>query len=204
MPDLKKAELINGVVHMPSPVRLTEHAEPDNLVQTWLGTYAIRTPGTKAGSNATTRLGPDDVPQPDALLRILAECGGRARVDAKGYLQGPPELVIEVAASSASIDARDKLQAYRRAGVPEYVLWRTEEETVHWWALEDDEYRLLPVDANGIAQSRVFPGLWLNVPALLSGDGAGVLATLERGLSDPAHEIFVRLLSSRSDPAPAR
>ncbi|MBI2948282.1 MAG: Uma2 family endonuclease [Verrucomicrobia bacterium] len=197
MPEVKKAELINGVVYMPSPVRLAEHAEPDNAIQWWLKHYSIHTPGTRAGSNATTRLGPDDVPQPDALLRIVPESGGQARVDAKGYLQGPPELVVEIAASSVSIDAGEKLRSYRRAGVLEYILWRTVDSAVDWWALEEDEYRPMTPDAAGLLRSRVFPGLWLDVRALLANDGARLQATLEAGLRDAAHEQFVRQLRSK-------
>src|SRR5882672_1638720 len=108
MPEVKKAELINGIVYMASPVRLDRHGEPDSLIQTWFGNYAIATPGVKSATNTTTRLGPDDVPQPDGLLRIVPECGGQAHPNAKGYLQGAPELVAEVAASTASLDARAK------------------------------------------------------------------------------------------------
>jgi Uma2 family endonuclease len=142
MPDLKKAELIEGVVFiMPSPVRVDQHGEPDSLVQTWLGNYAIATPGVKPAVNSTVRLGPDDVPQPDGLLRLVPERGGRARIDAKGYLEGAPDLAVEIAASSASLDARKKLVSYRRAGVREYLLWRTGDGAVDWWVLEEDEYR---------------------------------------------------------------
>jgi Uma2 family endonuclease len=198
MPEVKKAELIQGIVYMGSPIRLTQHAEPDNLVQGWLFHYAAYTPGTKAGSSATARLGPDDVPQPDALLRVVPECGGRSSVDAKGYLQGPPELVVEIAASSASIDAGAKRQSYRRAGILEYLLWRTQDAAVDWWVLEEDEYRPLVPDAHGVIRSRVFPGLWLNVPALLSADGPALLAALEEGLKDLAHGEFAALLRPKS------
>ena len=198
MPELKKAELIQGTVYMPPPVRLTEHAEPDNAMQGWLFHYAAYTPGTKAGAGATARLGPDDVPQPDALLRVLPESGGRSRVDAKGYLQGPPELVVEIAASSVSIDAGAKRQSYRRAGVLEYLLWRTQDAAVDWWVLEEDEYRPLVPHAQGVIRSRVFPGLWLNVPALLADEGRRLLATLERGLKDPAHAEFLARLRAGS------
>jgi Uma2 family endonuclease len=198
MPELKKAELIQGIVYMGSPVRLTQHAEPDNLIQWWLRHYSIHTPGTKAGSNATARLGPDDVPQPDALLRVVPECGGRSSVDTKGYLQGPPELVVEIAASSASIDAGAKRQSYRRAGILEYLLWRTQDAAVDWWALEEDEYRPLVPDAHGVIRSRIFPGLWLNVAALLADEGPKLLATLEQGLTDPAHAEFLARLRAGS------
>src|SRR2546427_8920797 len=112
MPEVKKAELINGIVYMGSPVRLDQHGEPDNLLQTWLGTYSIATPGVKAATNSTARLGPDDAPQPDGLLRIVPQCGGQAQLDGKGYLEGAPGLAGEVAASSASLDGRGKLAPY--------------------------------------------------------------------------------------------
>src|SRR5205809_2233628 len=99
MPEIKKAELINGIVYMGSPVRADQHAEPDNLIQGWLFNYSVATPGLKAGTNATILLGPDDAPQPDACLRIVPEYGGQSKLDGKGYLQGGPELVVEIAAS---------------------------------------------------------------------------------------------------------
>jgi Uma2 family endonuclease len=197
MPEVKKAELINGIVYMGSPVRLDQHGEPDNLIQGWLCNYGIATPGVKAATNSTTRLSPDDVPQPDALLRLVPECGGQARLDKKGYLQGAPELAIEVAASSASLDVREKLASYRRAGVREYLVWRTEDEAVDWWALEEDEYRPLVADAKGVLRSKVFPGLWLDPQALLAGDGARLMAKLQEGLQSAEHAAFAAELKKR-------
>jgi Uma2 family endonuclease len=197
MPEVKKAELISGVVYMGSPVRCDRHGEPDSLIQTWLGTYAIATPGVKAAINTTTRLGPDDVPQPDGLLCIMPERGGQARVDAKGYLRGAPELVMEVAASTTSLDAREKAVSYRRAGVREYLLWRTTDEAVDWWVLEEDEYQPLSAGADGILRSRIFPGLWLDGSALLARDGARVLAKLQEGLQSAEHAAFVAELQKR-------
>src|SRR5207249_2426901 len=153
--------------------------------------------GGKHATHATTRLGPYDVPPPDALLRIAAEFGGQARVDAKGYLDGAPELVVEVAASSVSLDVRQKLDSYRRSGVREYIVWRTEDEAVDWWALEEDEYRPLIAAADGTIRSKVFPGLWLDVPALLAGDGPKVMAKLQEGLQSAEHAAFVAGLQKR-------
>ena len=198
MPEVKKAELIDGIVYMTSPVRIDQHGEPDNLIQTWLGTYSIATPGVRAATNSTTRLSADDVPQPDGLLRILPECGGQAQLDAKGYLQGAPELAVEVAASTASLDVREKLASYRRAGVREYLVWRTEDEAVDWWALEEDEYRALPRTAEGILCSKLFPGLWLDAQALITGDGARLMAKLQDGLLSAEHVAFVARLQKRS------
>lgn len=191
MPEVKKAELINGVVYMSSPVRFDQHGEPDGLIQTWLGTYAIATSGVKHAVNSTVRLGPDDIPQPDGLLRLAPDRGGRSKLDEKGYLQGPPELIAEIAASSVSLDARDKLVAYRRAGVREYLLWRTGDETVDWWSLEDDEYVPLEVNSSGLIRSLVFPGLWLDVQTVLELDGARLMAGLQLGLRSPEHAAFI-------------
>jgi hypothetical protein len=169
----------------------------ENGDHTWLGTYSVATPRVEAGSNCTTPLSPDDVPQPDGLLRVLRECGGQTHLDAKGYLVGSPEIVVEVAASSASLDVQEKLACYRRAGVREYLVWRTEDEAVDWWAREEDEYRPLPVGADGLLRSRTFPGLWLNPQALVAQDGKKVLAVLGEGLASADHETFVADLERR-------
>lgn len=196
MPRVRKAELIHGIVYMGSPVRLDRHGEPDNLIQGWLWSYSIATPGVKAAANSTTRLDPDDVPQPDALLRILPECGGQSRLDTAGYLLGAPELVVEIAASSVSLDAGDKLVAYRRARVREYLVWRTDDRALDWWVFADEEFRPLPADADGVLRSGAFAGLWLDVPALLAGDGPRVLAALNAGLGSPGHAEFVARLAA--------
>ena len=204
MPEVKKAELINGIVYMGSPVRYDQHGAPDSLIQGWLFTYAVATPGVRSATNSTIRLGPDDVPQPDGLLLVLPECGGQTHVDAKGYLQGPPELVVEVAASSASFDAREKAASYRRAGSREYLLWRTEDAAIDWLILEEDEYRPLSPGADGLLRSRIFPGLWLAPEALLAEDGAKVIAKLQEGLKSPEHAVFITELQrarKRSDPS---
>lgn len=182
MPEVKKAELIQNVVYMASPVRTDLHAEPDGLIQTWLGTYAAHRHGVRHATNATVRLGPDDVPQPDAVFFLDFASGGRVSIDAKGYLCGPPELVVEVASSSVARDAREKLVSYRRAGVAEYLLWRVEDGVIEWFALESDEYRPLP-ERNGVVVSRVFAGLALNAGAALAGDRAAVLETLSQTLA---------------------
>jgi Uma2 family endonuclease len=189
-----KAELINGIVYMASPLRADHHGDPDGLMQGWLCHYAIATPGLRHSINATTRLGPDDVPQPDGSLRLMR--GGQCELGEDGYLHGAPELAVEIAASSASIDVREKLNTYRRAGVREYLVWRTEDECIDWWQLEDDEFRLLPREADGTIRSRFFPGLWLAVEAMLDLDGATVMARLDDGLRSEAHAAFVAQLAA--------
>jgi hypothetical protein len=197
MPDLKKAELVGGIVYMASPVRVDQHAEPDGLLQGWLCNYGLGTPGVKHGTNGTVRLGADDVLQPDGFLRIVPEAGGKAQLDGKGYLVGPPELAVEVAASSVSIDTREKLNSYRRSGVREYLVWRTQEKAIDWWLLDGDDYVPLAPDADGISRSRVFPGLWLDAKSLIALNGNLVMARLQEGLRSAEHKAFVESLQPK-------
>ena len=196
-PDLKKAELIEGVVHMPSPTRFGSHARPHAALIGWLFTYAATTPGVEVSDNPTVRLDLDNEPQPDAALLIYPEVGGQARVSEDDYVEGAPELVAEVTASSASYDLHDKLHVYRRNGVREYLVWRTLDGRLDWFELADGAYRPRQPDDSGLVASRVFPGLRLAVDALLSGDMPAVLAAQQRGLAEPAHAEFVKNLHAR-------
>jgi Uma2 family endonuclease len=198
MPEVKKAELIEGVVYMPSPVRVRKHGEPHSHIVTWLGTYAALTPGVHVADNATVRLDLDNEPQPDALLWLEHPAAGRSHVSEDDYLEGAPELIVEVAASGASYDLHEKLRAYRRNGVQEYIVWRVYDKQVDWFQLVNDEYSLLMPDADGIVHSKVFPGLRLAVAALLAGDMATVLAELQKELGAPEHAAFVERLQGKS------
>jgi len=191
MPGLKKAELIEGVVHMPSPVRWKQHAEPHALIMLWLGAFAAHTPFTSVGDNGSIRLDNDNMPQPDAAMIIVPTKGGQAHFSDDGYLEGAPELIVEVAASTASIDLNTKLRVYRRSNVLEYVVWRVLDGVVDWFHLENGEYHRLAPGQDGIVRSLVFPGLWLDVAALVALDSAKVLDTLGQGLADPTHRTFV-------------
>jgi Uma2 family endonuclease len=194
MPEIKKAELIEGVVYMPSPVRSKQHGEPHGSLSAWLGHYSSQTVGVILSDNATLHLDEDNAPQPDLMLFVDPGCGGQAKYDAKGYIEGAPELVAEIASSSVSIDLNDKLHVYRRSGVREYIAWRTLERAIDWFVLRDSEYHRLAADNDGIVKSTVFPGLWLNLPALLAGKLDLVLATLQKGLATPEHDAFARSL----------
>jgi Uma2 family endonuclease len=146
--------------------------------------------------NATLRLDPDNEPQPDAMLWIDEAAGGRSRVSDDDYLEGPPELIVEVAASSASYDLHDKLHVYRRNGVQEYVVWRVYDRQVDWFRLENERYVTVPPDTAGIIHSRALPGLRLAVTALIGGDLAAVLAELHQGLASAEHQAFVEALAA--------
>ena len=175
-PDIKKAELIMGVVYVASPVRFGMHGRQHAAVITWLGTYAARTRGVQLGDNATVYLDDESEVQPDAFLFRDPPPTGGARVTEDGYIQGAPQLIAEVAASSASYDLHDKMETYRRAGVPEYIVWRVLDKQIDWFRLRAGRYVPLEPDARSVLTSEVFPGLRLNVAKLLAGDNAGVLA----------------------------
>ncbi len=198
MPNVKKAELIEGIVYMASALRYKSHGEPHATLIGWLWTYKVSTQGVGIADNATVRLDLDNEPQPDVVLLIEESCGGQARISDDDYIEGAPELVAEVAASSASIDLHDKKKAYRRNGVREYIVWRVLENKLDWFSLEDGEYAPLTADASGVIKSKVFPGLWLTVDALLTGNMTQVLAVQQQGLSSNEHVEFVQSLSQNS------
>jgi hypothetical protein len=195
MPHIKKAELIEGIVFMPSPVRLPEHGEPHADLIAWLNYYRSKTPYLRIGDNSTSRLDEDNEPQPDAMLLLPAWAGSSARLE-NGYVCGAPDLVCEVAASSVSIDLHGKKNAYRRNGVKEYLAWRVEDEKVDWFALVEGRFEPMPADERGRIRSKVFPGLWLDVAALLAGDLPRLFAAVDEGASTPEHRAFVERLTA--------
>ncbi|EAW45610.1 Uma2 family endonuclease [Nodularia spumigena] len=194
MPNLKKAELIEGVVYVASPVRAKQHGKPHARIMTWLGTYEAATPGLEALDNTTVLLDTDNEPQPDALLRI--EIGGQSRINKDDYVEGAPELIVEIAASSASYDLHEKLKVYRRNQVQEYLIWRVYDHQFDWFRLQQGEYIQLQPNADNIICSQIFPGLWLDKTALLGGDLGKVLTIVQQGLASPEHEDFISRLSS--------
>jgi Uma2 family endonuclease len=198
MTAVKKAELIEGTVYVPSPVRIQKHGKPHLEIAGWILTYKAHTHGTEGADNTTVRLDLDNEPQPDLILRILPECGGATRNSEDDYVEGAPELCIEVAASSASYDCHAKKRAYRRNGVREYLLWLVEDSRVEWWKLVDGEFRLIEPDGDGILKSAVFPGLWLDASALLAFDSKRVLTVLQTGIDSPEHGEFVARLEAQA------
>jgi Uma2 family endonuclease len=191
MPDLKKAEFIEGEVYVGSPVRHRQHGKPHGQIMTWIGTYSASTPGVEFGDNSSIRLDLNNGPQPDAFLMIEPERGGQARISEDDYLEGAPELVAEIAASSVSYDLGKKLHAYRRNGVKEYIVWRVQDREIDWFVLREGQYQSLAPGADGVVRSETFPGLWLDPAALLRGDLAAALAKVREGLASPEHAAFI-------------
>jgi Uma2 family endonuclease len=199
MPEVKFAELIDGVVYMPSPLT-SDHGRKDIRVAAWLGTYIAFTPGCDAGIQATWLM-LQSAPQPDSYLWILPEYGGQSKIE-ENYHVGAPELAVEVCLSSEAYDLGVKKDLYRRAGVLEYVAILVQEGQVRWHRLVKGQYQLTRPARQGVFQSRVFPGLWLNGPALWQSDMARLLQTLQRGLESPAHAAFVKKLAGRAGSGP--
>jgi Uma2 family endonuclease len=192
MPTKIKAELVEGVVYMASAVRARSHGLPHSELVTWAGVYSVHTPGVSGYDNTTIRLDLDNEPQPDVCLMI--EHSGQARIDEDDYIEAAPEFAAEVAASSASYDLGDKLKAYRRNGVREYLVWRVQDEAIDWFVLREGKYEPLPAGPDGVLRSEVFPGLWLDAAALLRGDLPKVHEVVHKGLASPEHAKFVARL----------
>jgi Uma2 family endonuclease len=200
LPDLKNAELIDGVVYVPSPVSL-EHSELDTLIHLWLAYYAQATPGCRAGNNSTwLMLG--SAPQPDAHLRILPSHGGQSGSE-KSLGAGAPELAVEISVTSAELDFGPKKRLYQRAGVREYITVEPSDQRIVWRVIENGAYVAQALPPDGIVRSRVFPGLWLDVAAFWANDGAKMLAALNAGLASEDHRQFVERLRRNLDLVPA-
>ena len=195
LPSLKRAELIQGRVYLPSPVS-NPHKWLHSRIDAWLTVYADFTPGCRAGSDGTwLMLG--DAPQPDVDLVILPDYGGQSRITGL-YSAGAPELAAEVSLSSKARDLGPKLELYREAGVREYLTVIVPDAHVTWRYLDGGQYRAIQPDTAGVLHSRVFPGLWLDVPALFANDKTRLSNTLQQGLNTPAHQRFVRELAARA------
>jgi hypothetical protein len=215
MPDLKKAELIEGIVYIPSPdfhlprgsdapmsspVSFGRHANPHFNAIAWLGLFCGGTPGIRGGDNGSLRLDLDNMPQPDAFLIILPDHGGQARISADDYIEGAPELVVEIAYSSVSYDLHAKLHVYRRNGVREYVVWRVEDGAIDWYVLREGRFEPLSQNPDGRFRSETFPGLWLDPTALVRGDLAAVFQVVQQGLATPEHAAFIARLQQAAAP----
>ena len=196
MPPGIKAELIAGVVGMPSPVGV-EHGEASGPVIVWLNAYREATPGVQILDNASVVLSSTSEVQPDVCLRILPESGGQSRTE-RGMVAGPPELVVEVAHTTRNLDLGLKLTEYARAGVPEYVVRLLTPNAVRWHCLHDGQLILTPPDADGWYRSTNFPGLWLDPVALLNHDTRRLREVADLRIQTADHADFVARLLARS------
>jgi Uma2 family endonuclease len=181
MPDLKRAELIDGIVYMPSPIS-DFHDEHHSRMHSWLTFYALLTPSCRAGIAGTWLMSPESAPQPDLTLRIRPESGGQSHIEGK-YSAGAPELAVEISHGTETKDKREKLQLYQRSGVREYITVLPAKQQIVWRELVRDRYHETAPDEDGLYRSRVFPGLWLDPAALWAGDLPGLAAAVQKGVA---------------------
>jgi Uma2 family endonuclease len=199
MPELKKAELLEGIVHMPSPARQKQHGGPHFDLIGWMSVYRVHTPGVAGGVSSSIRLDMDNESQPDGVLFVEPSRGGRAFIDAEGYIAGSPELAAEISASTTRLDLKTKLKVYRRNEVREYMIWQVAKKTLDWYVLRNGKYEALPPSRAGYLQSEVFPGLWLDARALIRGDLVRVHEVLQHGLQSAEHaQLAARLQAAES------
>jgi len=199
MPQGVRAELIEGVVYLPSPLK-NPHGRGHSRVMHWLVSYQATTPGTDVVDNASTILSEESEPQPDGSLYILPEYGGQTHEDDEEYLVGAPELIVEVASSSEAIDLHGKRRDYEKAGVREYVVVVVRQKRIVWFVRRGAGFTEMEPGADGIYRSELFRGLWLDGAALLRADTVAVQAGLQLGLASPEHARFKAELASRRQP----
>lgn len=196
MPASFRAELIGGMVIVPSPLS-RGHGLHHMLINGWLCQYWLATPGTLAWDNVTTILSEEDEVQPDAGLIIEPACGGQTGVTEDDYTIGAPELIVEIASSSASMDLHAKRRVYEQAGVQEYVVVVLRQRAIRWFVRQEGVYEPMAAEADGVYKSRLFPGLWLHAESLLHLDGGQLMAVLQQGLATPEHAALVQELQAR-------
>jgi Uma2 family endonuclease len=189
----ERFELIEGIVVMSPPIS-SEHGKANSMLDWLLRHYSAATPRTAVAVNTSIRMDGKNEYQPDIMLWI--ESGSRARMAAGGgALEGRPELVAEIALSSSSYDRHEKKAVYQRNQVPEYIIWEVMDARIEWFMLENGEYALSTGRADGVHCSRIFPGLWLNLRALLDGDNKKAIGALNRGIQSAAHKALVKQLA---------
>lgn len=195
-PEGFKAELIGGTVFVASPVS-GFHAAPHAKLVAWMILYMDATPGVDVYDNATNILENAGEPQPDAALVLSPEVGGRTRMDDEGYIHGAPELVAEVAHSSASIDLGEKLALYEEAGAREYLVVLVREKKLRWFVRSRKDFVEQEPDDQGVLKSVAFPGLWLSAPRFFRPVVRHWIQLLNQGLASPEHAAFVAELKAR-------
>jgi Uma2 family endonuclease len=196
-PEIKKAELIDGEVYITPSAWVNAHRRLHFDLVAWAGVFRAATSGVIGSIRATVRLDGENEVQPDILLRLTLELGGKSYSTDDDYLQGAPELIIEVATNSASDVMNKKKWVYAHNGVREYMVVQADEQQVDWFVLRADGYEALQPDADGIIRSEVFPGLWLPTAAVWQGDLAKMLAVVQEGLASAEHALYVKSLQEK-------
>ena len=193
MPENVRAELIEGIVYVASPIYMP-HSGQHLFLATLCGAYEFETPGILGAIAGSVRLDGSNEYQPDLHLRIAPECGGRTSNPDQKLVLGGPEFVVEISNTTLGMDLHEKFEVYQRDGVLEYLVWELKEEVIELFSLQEGSFQKIKPDVKGVLKSATMPGLWFNVPAILAGDKRAALRTLREGLKSPEHTKFVKRL----------
>jgi len=196
-PDDTRFELIGGIVYMMAPAGF-EHGRSGYDLTGILWAYERATPGVVGATGPTVILGESSEPEPDLVLMIAPDHGGRTRlkqINHKHYIEGPPELIVEVAHSTITFDLNAKRKDYQRGGVHEYIVLCLPQPSVKWFDLQQDDE--LSIGEDGVLRSIAFPGLWIDAPALRDRNPDRLMKTLQRGIDSREHQEFVARLAAQ-------
>jgi hypothetical protein len=191
MPPHFRAELVGGIVTVPSPMK-NRHGTNTFALGGLFQAYENATPGTEVGAGCTIILNEENEPQPDISLRILPAFGGRTTDTPEGYIAGAPEFVCEISDSTRYFDLNSKKREYAAAGVLEYLVFVLRDRQFRWFDLSAD--RELAADSDGILRVRSFPGLWIEPSAAVERNLFKLISFLQQGLASPEHAAFVQHL----------
>ena len=194
-PEIKKAELIEGVVLVGSPAH-AQHSESHADIVTILGFYGAHTPSLRLADNQSVIIDDENEIQPDLCVRIDAPNGGRVERTEEGLYVGAPEFIVEVAASSSSYDLHSKLNIYQRNGVREYLVLLAYERDLRFFRLADGENVMVEPDDSGVLRSQVLPGFWFRSDWFWEGRVAELIQLVEEGIASPEHQEFVESLEA--------
>jgi Uma2 family endonuclease len=189
--DEQHAELIEGIVYMASPISRL-HSLPDSTMNGFCMVYAAHTPETESSGSGTVRLDPKNEYEPDGYLRKLIGCG--TQIFDQHYLEGVPEFVFEISNTTVTMDLHEKYDVYQRNGVQEYLVWQVQEQRIELFILVGGKFEKAAPDVNGILRSKAFQGFWLDTRAMINGNNATALATLQLGIESAEHTEFVKRL----------
>lgn len=171
----QKADLINGVIYMPSP----ENTD-DNELFIWLVTLMnlfVRRKklGQIYGSRVAFRLAEKHGPEPDIAF-VRTENMERVT---RGGVEGPADLAIEIVSpDSVERDYYLKRELYELYRIPEYWIIDEMDQTVTLLRLKQAKYREVRPQ-KGEMHSQVLTGFWLRPEWLWQQPRPDEIETLE-------------------------
>ena len=193
------AERIDGrLVMNAASVRREGHGRPNSRIVGLLVAYEVETPGVEVGDNSTAQIDDDHDPQPDAYLLVLPEYGGQVEFTESDFIRNAPEMIVEIAGHSLATDLGRKKAIYEADGCREYLVWATDERRFYCFRNGTGGFEEVSGGTHdGVFRSVVFPGLWIDMKALLADDLRAAMTTLRRGLESTEHAAFASELASR-------